>query len=104
MSEVPSATDLGQANLVDNARRCSCRHPVTRRHLRGTVYVCHCAVVTDRDVIESVANGARCVRDVALQTGAGRICGGCISTVRELVCQSCSITADRVEEVAGAAC
>ena len=103
MTEVPSATDLGQANLVDNARRCSCRHPVTRRHLRGTVYVCHCAVVTDRDVIESVANGARCVRDVALQTGAGRVCGGCISTLRELVCQSCSITADRDEEVAGAA-
>ena len=61
------------------------------------------AVVTDRDVIESVANGARCVNDVARQTGAGRICGGCISTVRELVCQACSITVERGQEVARAA-
>jgi bacterioferritin-associated ferredoxin len=67
------------------------------------MYVCHCNVVTDRDVIESVVNGARCVRDVALQTGAGQVCGGCISTVRELVCQACSIPSDRGQEVAGAA-
>jgi bacterioferritin-associated ferredoxin len=67
------------------------------------MYVCHCNVVTDRDVFESVINGARCVRDVALQTGAGQVCGGCISTVRELVCQACSITVDRDQEVAGAA-
>ena len=39
------------------------------------MYVCHCAVVTDRDVLESIANGARCVADVARQTGAGRTCG-----------------------------
>jgi bacterioferritin-associated ferredoxin len=64
------------------------------------MYVCHCAVVTDRDVIESVANGARCVRDVALQTGAGRVCGGCISTVRELVCQTCTATAENGRLVA----
>jgi bacterioferritin-associated ferredoxin len=67
------------------------------------MFVCHCSVVTDRDVIESVANGARCVRDVARQTGAGRVCGGCISTLRELVCQACSVTVDRDQEVAGAA-
>ena len=67
------------------------------------MYVCHCAVVTDRDVMESVANGARCVRDVALQTGAGQVCGGCISTVRELVCQSCSIPVERGQEVAAGA-
>jgi bacterioferritin-associated ferredoxin len=67
------------------------------------MYVCHCSVVTDRDIIESVANGARCVNDVARQTGAGRVCGGCISTVRELVCQSCPVTADRGQEVAAGA-
>jgi bacterioferritin-associated ferredoxin len=64
------------------------------------MFVCHCSVVTDRDIIESVANGARCVNDVARQTGAGRVCGGCISTVRELVCQTCTVTADRSPEVA----
>jgi bacterioferritin-associated ferredoxin len=64
------------------------------------MYVCHCNVVTDRDVLESVANGATCVRDVARQTGAGRVCGGCISVIRELVCQSCSVTTERGREVA----
>jgi bacterioferritin-associated ferredoxin len=67
------------------------------------MYVCHCAVVTDRDVIESVANGATCVNDVARQTGAGRVCGGCISTLRELVCQACPVRADRGQEVAAGA-
>ena len=43
------------------------------------MYVCHCAVVTDGDILESIANGARCVADVARQTGAGRTCGNCVS-------------------------
>ena len=67
------------------------------------MYVCHCNVVTDRDVLESVANGASCVADVARQTGAGRVCGGCISTVRELVCQACPVLAERELGVASAA-
>jgi bacterioferritin-associated ferredoxin len=66
------------------------------------MYVCHCSVVTDRDVIEAVANGARCVNDVARRTRAGTVCGGCIGTVRELVCQACPVTAERGQEVAGA--
>ena len=49
------------------------------------MYVCHCAVVTDSAVLESIANGARCVADVARQTGAGRTCGNCVSTLRDLV-------------------
>jgi bacterioferritin-associated ferredoxin len=52
------------------------------------MYVCHCAVVTDGDILESIANGARRVADVARDTGAGRGCGGCVSTMRELVCQA----------------
>ena len=39
------------------------------------MYVCHCNVVTDGDILESIANGARCVADVARETGAGRTCG-----------------------------
>ena len=58
------------------------------------MYVCHCAVVTDADVLESIANGARCVADVARQTGAGRTCGNCVSTLRDLVCQHCPVRAD----------
>jgi bacterioferritin-associated ferredoxin len=59
------------------------------------MYVCHCSVVTDRDVLESIANGARCVADVARQTGAGRTCGNCISSLRDLVCQHCPVRAER---------
>jgi bacterioferritin-associated ferredoxin len=55
------------------------------------MYVCHCAVVTDRDVMESIANGASCVADVSRETSAGRTCGGCVATLRELVCQHCPV-------------
>jgi bacterioferritin-associated ferredoxin len=68
-----------------------------------TMYVCHCNVVTDRDVLESIANGARCVADVARETGAGRTCGGCIGSLRELVCQHCPVMSERELGVAGAA-
>jgi bacterioferritin-associated ferredoxin len=59
------------------------------------MYVCHCNVVTDRDVLESIANGARCVNDIARATSAGRTCGGCLSTLRELVCQHCGVRSER---------
>ena len=75
------------------------------------MYVCHCNVVTDRDILESIANGARCVADVARETGAGRTCGNCIGSLRDLVCQHCPVraesrsdqAAEREVEVAGAA-
>ena len=71
------------------------------------MYVCHCNVVTDRHILESIANGARCVADVARDTGAGRSCGNCISSLRDLVCQHCPVRAERDAErelgVAGAA-
>jgi bacterioferritin-associated ferredoxin len=56
------------------------------------MYVCHCAVVTERDVMASIANGARCIADVARETSAGQTCGGCVATLRELVCQHCPVT------------
>ncbi|MCW2633688.1 MAG: bfd [Blastococcus sp.] len=61
----------------------------------AVMYVCHCNVVTDRDIMESIANGARCVADVARDTGAGRTCGNCISSLRDLVCQHCPVRAER---------
>jgi bacterioferritin-associated ferredoxin len=68
------------------------------------MYVCHCNVVTDGDVLESIANGARCVADVARDTGAGRTCGGCVSSLRKLVCQHCPVSmSERELGVAGAA-
>ncbi|MDP5182302.1 (2Fe-2S)-binding protein [Blastococcus sp. BMG 814] len=62
------------------------------------MYVCHCNVVTDRDILEAIANGARCVADVARATGAGRTCGNCVDSLRDLVCQHCPVRAERATE------
>ena len=47
--------------------------------------VCHCRVVSDRVVRESIQNGAADVATVMADTGAGTCCGGCLVTVEELV-------------------
>jgi len=70
---------------------------------QSPMYVCHCSVVTDRDILESIANGASCVADVARDTGAGRTCGGCVSSLRDLVCQHCPVGVERELGVARAA-
>jgi bacterioferritin-associated ferredoxin len=62
------------------------------------MFVCQCSVVTDSDVLESIANGARCVADVARHTGACRTCGNCVSSLRDLVCQHCPVRAERATE------
>ncbi|WP_371404644.1 bacterioferritin-associated ferredoxin [Kribbella sp. NBC_00662] len=68
------------------------------------VIVCHCEVVTDRDVLESIEDGARTVAQVCGATGAGRNCGGCVFSVKRLLCQhGRSVSAASLTEVAGAA-
>jgi len=67
------------------------------------VIVCHCEVVSDRDVRESIADGARTVAQVCGATGAGRNCGGCVFSVKRLLCQhGRSVSATPFTEVAGA--
>jgi NAD(P)H-nitrite reductase large subunit len=46
------------------------------------VILCHCAVVTDRDLAACVHEGARTVGQVVARTGAGQGCGGCVLAVR----------------------
>ena len=67
------------------------------------MYVCHCNVVTDRDIMESIANGARCVADVARDTGAGQKCGSCVFFLKRLVCQHEPSDASYLPEVHSAA-
>jgi bacterioferritin-associated ferredoxin len=50
--------------------------------------VCHCAVVTDRDLVAAVAGGARTTGAACRATSAGRTCGACLPAVRALVWQS----------------
>jgi len=49
------------------------------------VIVCHCSVVTDRDVSAAVDAGARSVAAVCRSTGAGRDCGSCVFSLKRLV-------------------
>lgn len=47
--------------------------------------VCHCHVVTDRDVHDAHAAGARTLGEVKRACGAARSCGGCRPALRELL-------------------
>jgi bacterioferritin-associated ferredoxin len=46
------------------------------------VIVCHCRVVSDRDVDAALRQGARSVSEVCRNTGAGQTCGTCIFSVK----------------------
>jgi bacterioferritin-associated ferredoxin len=65
--------------------------------------VCHCRVVTDRDVDAALLDGARTLGAVCRTTGAAQECGSCIFAVRAVMRQH-----DESEyallEVDGAAC
>ena len=47
--------------------------------------VCHCKRVTDREVKAAIQDGARCADSVGRACGAGTGCGGCRSSIDELI-------------------
>ena len=49
--------------------------------------VCHCSVVTDRDVRAAAERGARSLSEVCAATGAGKNCGTCVLSVKRVLCQ-----------------
>ena len=49
--------------------------------------VCHCRVVTDRQVAVAVDGGARSLARVCRETGAGQDCGACVFSLKRLVCE-----------------
>ena len=48
--------------------------------------VCHCRVVTDRQVADAVDRGARSLARLCRSTGAGQDCGACVFSLKRLVC------------------
>jgi bacterioferritin-associated ferredoxin len=46
------------------------------------VLVCHCRVVSDRQVDAAIAAGASDARSVVRATHAGTGCGGCLTSLR----------------------
>lgn len=47
--------------------------------------VCHCERISHRRIAKAVRSGCSTVRTVCEETGAGRGCGGCVSSVRKLI-------------------
>ncbi|MEO8602811.1 MAG: (2Fe-2S)-binding protein [bacterium] len=47
--------------------------------------VCHCASVTDRAIQQLVRAGARSVKEIAKQSGAGRCCGPCRNEIAAII-------------------
>ncbi|WP_461022378.1 (2Fe-2S)-binding protein [Thalassiella azotivora] len=49
--------------------------------------MCHCEVVSDRQLRAAVDDGASTLAELCRRTGAGQSCGGCVFTVKAVLCQ-----------------
>lgn len=65
--------------------------------------VCHCKVVNDRAVVESIDKGARTLANVCNLTGAGKSCGACVFSLKRLLCDHEAASASPLTEVEVAA-
>ncbi|MEQ4209260.1 (2Fe-2S)-binding protein [Actinopolymorpha sp. B9G3] len=62
--------------------------------------ICHCEVVTDGAVVESINGGARTLANICKSTGAGRGCGACVFSLKRLLCEHEPSSASPEVEVA----
>ena len=49
--------------------------------------VCHCGVVSSRDITEAWDQGARSLPEVCQRTGAGQNCGTCYLSIQQILCE-----------------
>lgn len=56
--------------------------------------VCHCRRVSDAVIAAAIASGASSVSEVTRRCRAGGRCGGCVSTIEELLAQADALAAD----------
>jgi bacterioferritin-associated ferredoxin len=59
------------------------------------MYVCLCNGITDREIRETIAEGATSVEEVMYMTGAATRCGSCLSTIASMVEQEAPRVARR---------
>ncbi|ONG38719.1 regulatory or redox protein complexing with Bfr in iron storage and mobility (BFD) [Alkanindiges hydrocarboniclasticus] len=64
------------------------------------MYICLCRAVTDRQIRESVENGASSFREVREELDVGTCCGRCVPETRELIDQALSEIAGRISVAA----
>ncbi|HEX8928707.1 MAG TPA: (2Fe-2S)-binding protein [Actinomycetota bacterium] len=62
--------------------------------MSSAMFVCHCRALTDREIGEEIAAGARDLDEIGRRCGAGVTCGGCCPLLQELLDQA----AERVAE------
>lgn len=61
--------------------------------------ICQCRVVSDTAVHAAVEAGATTLAEVCRTTGAGTDCGGCVFTVKALVCEHDVLTARTMDDL-----
>lgn len=49
------------------------------------MFICHCLALTDREIGEAIAAGARDLDEIGRRCGAGVTCGGCCPLLQELL-------------------
>lgn len=64
------------------------------------MYVCLCRAVTDRQIRDSVENGASSFREVRKELEVGTCCGRCVPEARELINQTLADIAARISTAA----
>ena len=64
------------------------------------MYICLCRAVTDKQIRESVENGASSFREVREELDLGTCCGRCVPEARELIDQTLSQLAARLSVAA----
>ncbi|HHV22543.1 MAG TPA: (2Fe-2S)-binding protein [Propionibacterium sp.] len=60
--------------------------------------VCHCEVVSDRQIRKAIGNGAKCPREIGIATGAGTECGNCLPSIAGLLTQYAGVAPSDREE------
>jgi bacterioferritin-associated ferredoxin len=56
--------------------------------------VCHCEVVSDRDVRDAIAGGAADLDSITDRCGAAGHCGGCVPAVEDLLAEAALASSD----------
>ena len=64
------------------------RFAVLRKGTTGTMYICICNAVTERQVRQCAAEGVRCLDQLACCLGVGAGCGRCRESAAEILSEA----------------
>ncbi|KMT22525.1 (2Fe-2S)-binding protein [Clostridium cylindrosporum] len=70
--------------------------------MAGNRVICHCSNVDYVTIRKAMIAGARTVDEIKEMTGAGTVCGGCVSEIEEILASVCGCKNVSLEEVVNA--